>query len=156
MAWTASGIFRAFLGHALDRTNAFDMDGDSFKVALYNNSITPDRNAIPADTAFDAGQWDNANELSDPGEWDAGGEVLASPDINIGTTDVIFWSGTNLPSGSSATISGTFGCLVYDDTVTTPADQGVCFNYFGGTQSVTNGTLTLVWSANGIFRITLT
>jgi hypothetical protein len=49
-----------------------------------------------------------------------------------------------------------FGCLVYDDTITTPvADQGLCFNYFGGTQSVTAGTFTVVWSASGIFRITV-
>ncbi len=34
-------------------------------------------------------------------------------------------------------------------------DQGVCYNYFGGAQSVTAGTFTIVWNANGIFRITL-
>jgi hypothetical protein len=49
-----------------------------------------------------------------------------------------------------------FGCLVYDDTLTTPvADQGVCYNYFGGTQSVTAGTFTIQWGAPGIFSLTL-
>jgi hypothetical protein len=53
-------------------------------------------------------------------------------------------------------MSGIFGCLVYDDTLTTPvADQGICYNYFGGTQSVTGGTFTIVWHPNGIFRLTL-
>jgi hypothetical protein len=59
-------------------------------------------------------------------------------------------------SVSSVTISGAFGCLVYEDDLTTPvADQGVCFNYFGGTQSVTAGQFNIVWHANGIARLTL-
>jgi hypothetical protein len=47
------------------------------------------------------------------------------------------------------------GCLVYDDTLTTPDDPGVCYNWFGSAQSVTNGTFTVVWHANGLFRITV-
>jgi hypothetical protein len=31
----------------------------------------------------------------------------------------------------------------------------VCFNYFGGTNSVTAGTLTIIWNASGIFTLTL-
>jgi hypothetical protein len=49
-----------------------------------------------------------------------------------------------------------FGCLVYDDTLTTPvADQGLSYHYFGGTQSVTSGTFTIVWNASGILSLTL-
>jgi hypothetical protein len=49
-----------------------------------------------------------------------------------------------------------YGCLIYNDTKTTPvADQGVNFTYFGGTNSVTDGTLTIAWNASGIFRITV-
>ena len=44
-----------------------------------------------------------------------------------------------------------YGCLIYDDTITTPvADPGVCFVYFGGANSVTSGTLTIVWHSSGI------
>jgi hypothetical protein len=35
------------------------------------------------------------------------------------------------------------------------ADPGVSYNWFGSAQSVTNGTFTVVWHANGIFRITV-
>ena len=59
-------------------------------------------------------------------------------------------------SGTAATLTNAFGALVYDDTLTTPvADQGVSYHYFGGTQSVTAGTLTIVWNASGIFALTL-
>jgi hypothetical protein len=30
----------------------------------------------------------------------------------------------------------------------------VCYNYFGGVNSVTDGTFTIVWNASGIFTIT--
>ena len=55
------------------------------------------------------------------------------------------------PAG--ADLAAVYGCLVYDDTLTPKA--GVCYNYFGGTNSVTNGTFTIVWHANGVFRFTL-
>ena len=59
-------------------------------------------------------------------------------------------------SSAGATITNAYGVLVYDDTLATPvADQGVCYNYLGGANSVTNGVFTVVWHANGIFRITL-
>jgi hypothetical protein len=44
---------------------------------------------------------------------------------------------------------------VYDDTIATPvANQGLCYNYFGGTQSVTGGLFTIVWNASGILAVT--
>jgi hypothetical protein len=45
---------------------------------------------------------------------------------------------------------------VYDDTRTTPvADQGLSFNYFGGANSVTSGTFTIVWNSAGVLALTL-
>jgi hypothetical protein len=58
-------------------------------------------------------------------------------------------------AGATADIASAMGCLVYDDTLTTPDDPGVSYNWFGAAQSVTNGTFTVVWHANGIFRITV-
>ena len=51
------------------------------------------------------------------------------------------------PSWTGATIAAAYGDLVYDNSVTggTVAKQGLCFNYFGGTQSVTSGTFTVQW-----------
>ena len=60
----------------------------------------------------------------------------------------------DLASGAAYTTpSATFGVFTYDDTLAAPvADQGVCFNYFGGSVSFSNGTLTLAVLANGLFR----
>lgn len=156
MSWTNSKVFRQFLADAVLNVAEFDLDSHTFKVALYNDSITPDNDVSAANSAYNAGQWANTNEVSQSGQWAAGGVALTSPTVNVGTADVVFWDATDTASGSAATLSNVFGCLVYDDSLTTPvADQGICYNYFGGSNSVTNGTLTVVWHANGIWRATL-
>jgi hypothetical protein len=156
MAWSNSKIFRQFVADSLNRTAAFDLNADSFKVALYNNTPTPDNDVTAANSAYNAGQWATANEVSETGQWAAGGVALTSVSVDVATADVVMFDAADTASGSAADLASVFGCLVYDDTLTTPvADQGVCYNYFGGSNSVVNGTFTVVWSANGIMRFTL-
>lgn len=156
MAWSNSKVFRQFLADAVLNVAAFDLDSDTFKVALFNNSITPDNDVTAANSAYNVGQWATANEVSESGQWAVGGVALTSPTINVGTADVVFWDAADTASGSAADLASVYGCLVYDDTLTTPvADQGICYNYFGGSNSVVNGTFTVQWSASGIWRATL-
>ena len=157
MAWSNSKVFQQFIEDAVLNVAAFDLDSDSFLVALYDNDITPDNDVSAANSAYDAGQWTSSgNEVSESGQWATGGVALTSPAISVATADVVFWDATDTASGSAADLANVYGCLVYDDTLTTPvANQGVCYNYFGGANSVVNGTFTVVWSANGIWRATL-
>lgn len=157
MAWANSKIFRAFLADVLDNTTAVDLGTDVPKVALYDNDITPDNDVTSANSAYNVGQWvTTGNEVFEAGQWAQGGVALATTSLNSGTADVVFYDAADTASGSAADLANVYGCLVYDDTLTTPvADQGICYNYFGGTNSVVNGTFTVVWHANGIFRITL-
>lgn len=135
---------------------AFDLDADSIKAALYNNSITPDNDVASASSAYNTGQWAVANEISQAIQWPAGGVALTGQTVNSATADVVFFDANDTASGSSATLSGVFGTLVYDDTLAAPvADQGLSYNYFGGSNSVVSGTFTIVWHANGIIRATL-
>jgi hypothetical protein len=156
MAWSNSKIFRAFVADVLDNTTAVDLGSDVPKVALYNNTTAPDQDVSSANSAFNAAQWTTANQVTDVTNWVSGGRALASTSLSSATAGVVFYDAADLAGGGTVTISGAYGCLVYDDTLTTPvADQGLCFNYFGGSQSVTAGTFTIVWSASGIFRFTL-
>lgn len=156
MAWSNSKIFRVYFDDILDGVTAMDLDGDTLKAALYNNSITPDNTVTAANTAYNAGQWANTNEVDDTTEWDAGGEPLTSAGTTGTSTTTTFDAADTPSGGSSATLASVYGCLVYSDTVTTPvADQGLCYNYFGGVNSVTNGTFTIVWSASGIASISV-
>lgn len=155
MAWSGSAVFRAFVTDKLGNATAMNLGADSFKVALYNNSITPDKDATSANSAYNVSQWASANEQSQSGQWAAGGVALTSRSLTNPASGVAMFAASDTASGSATTLSNVYGCLVYDDTIATPvAKQGVCFNYFGGGQSVSAGTLTVVWSANGIMRIT--
>lgn len=154
MAWSSSEIFRAFVEDVLENAIPFDLGSDVPKVALYDNDITPDQNVASASTAYNVGQWvSTANEVFEAGQWAQAGVVLSGFDINAATAGVVFYDANDTPSGAAADLANVFGCLVYDDTVT--GDLGICYNYFGGGNSVVNGTFTVVWNANGIFRITL-
>lgn len=156
MAWTNSKVFRPFLADVMGNVTAMDLDADTFRAALYNNSITPDNDVTSANSAYNVGQWATAQEVFQAGQWAQTGVALASISLNSGTADVVFFDAADTASGSAATLASVFGCLVYDDTIAAPvAKQGVSYNYFGGTNSVTNGTLTVVWHANGIWRATL-
>jgi hypothetical protein len=159
MTWANSKIFRSTLRDALGNVTALDLDADSFKLANYNNSITPDQNATSALTAYNAAssQWTTTNEVSQAGQWAAGGIVIGSTVLDTSTNGIVMFDGADVASGSAATLSNVFGGLVYDDTLTTVvADQGLCYLYYGGAASVTNGTLTVQFASTGICRFDLT
>lgn len=155
MAWSNSKIFMAFIEDSFENTAAFALNSDTFKAALYDNDITPDQTVTSANSAYNAGQWASAgNEVFEAGQWAQGGVALSSVTSSF-AANVYTFDAANTSSGSAADLANVYGCLVYDDTLSTPvADQGVCYNYFGGANSVVNGTFTIVWNSSGIFSIT--
>lgn len=164
MAWSGSAVFKEFIKNPGTRainaatapTGYTDLLTDTVKVALFNNSVTPDKDAAVASTGYNTGTWTTGNEVTDATNWVAGGRVL-STDTYTAATNAMVYDAADLAGGGTVTLTNAYGCLVYDDSITagTVADQGVSFNYFGGAQSVTGGTFTIVWHANGIFRITV-
>jgi hypothetical protein len=151
MAWTDSRWFGAFIDDKFDNTTLMDLNADTLKAALYPTGVTPDKDVASAATAPGAGVW--TGELTDT-NWPAGGIALTSVTSSFATGTYTL-DAADTPSSGSVTITGAYGCLVYDDTITTPvANQGICFNYFGGAASVTAGTFTIVWNASGIATIT--
>lgn len=158
MAWSASKIFTALVTDVLNNTTAMDLNTDaSIKVALYDNDITPDQTVTSANTAFNVGQWASAgNEVFDAAEWATGGVALASVTSTFSSNVYTFDAANTVSTGTSATLVTFFGGLIYDDTIAAPvANQGWCYLYFGGTQTVTDGTLTVIYSASGISTLTL-
>jgi len=155
MAWSVSGVFKQTMADMVQNTVAFDLDTDVPKVALYNTTPTPDKEVSAANSAYNVAQWVTANEVFQAGQWAQAGVALAGFAVTV-PSGAMMYDANDTASGAAATLTAVFGCLVYDDTITTPvADQGLCFNYFGGTQSVTAGTFTVVWSASGVLRITV-
>ena len=147
MAWSASKVF-AFAQLQMGKA-ALNLSTDSYKVALYNNSITPDNTvttAVLTEYNGAGSQWLIANEISQVTQWPAGGESLTSVTWTQ-ASNVDTFTAANTQSGSAATLVGFYGCLVYDTSV---SSEGLAFLYFGGTQTVTAGQLTVVYNAAGI------
>jgi hypothetical protein len=176
MAWSVSAIFQQAMLNPIARgiqaTTGFPTSysatgllGDTVNVALFNNSAAPDKTAAVGSTAYNTGGWSNANEVTST-NWAAGGRALASKTCTIdsGSSSLVFGA-ADLSGGGVVTLTGFYGCLVYDNTISggTVAAQGMCFNYFGGTQTVTAGTFTIIWATvgaivppnGGVFNITV-
>jgi hypothetical protein len=159
-------MFRAWpqMVHGTFGSNLFvSLEEDTIKVALYDNDITPDKDAGITSTGYNTGQWAiSGNEVTDSDgspDWSAGGVTLSGDAITTPSSGVVMYDASDTTHSNTVTLTNAFGCLVYDDTTTAGtgavADQGVTFHYFGGAQSVTTGTFTIVWHANGLFRITV-
>src|SRR4051812_29841942 len=148
MAWTDSRVLRSFLTDTLAGTAVFDLDSpsDTYKLALFNNSVTPDKDASSANSRYGTpATFTTGNEVVDVTNCVAGGKAVTSLTCTAPSTGVIMVDSADVASGGNVTLSGFFGGLLYDDTKTTPvADQAVCFNYFGGTQTVTANPFTAV------------
>lgn len=159
MAFTASAIFREWVSQMfqVSGTTYTGLDSDTVKAALFNNTGTPDKDAAVASTGYNTGAWVTANEVTGSSEWVAGGRALASKTFTTPSTGVFMFDAADLTGSATVTMSGIMGCLVYDDTLTagTVADQGVSFHWFGGAQSVTAGTFSIIWNASGVIRFTV-
>lgn len=160
MAWTTSGVFGNMLGSILGGEHVFALgyqygtpvDGVA-NVALFDNTITPDKAAPYADAQYGAGAWDSGEKFIVTA-WPEGGIAATAAGIsypNDPDLNVIMYDMDNTSSTTTLTLTDVYGALVYDDGTS----QGICFNYFGGPNAVTTGTLTIVWNDNGLFRITV-
>jgi hypothetical protein len=152
MGWSASGVFAYAILEAFSAAG-LNLSSDTFKVALYGNSGTPDKTVTTkALTEYNgaASQWVMANEVSGTG-YSAGGVSISSPTWTQ-STNVVTFTSAGTPQWTGATIT-TYGGLVYDSQ-SGQSDAGLCFNYFGGEQVVNSGTLTVTWNASGICAVT--
>lgn len=155
MAWTVSKIFSASLTDVINNTTAMDGNSDTHKAALFDNSVVPSQTVASASAAYNAGVW-NAGGVSDATGWPAVGRDLAGVASGFSTNVFTFDANDTVSANANTTLTNAFGTLVYDDTIAAPvADQAWSFNYFGGGNSVTAGTFTIVWAGAGIWALTL-
>jgi len=155
VAWS-SKIFRALIADMFGNVAAFDLDSDTLKNSLFDNSITPTGDATSANSAYGAGVWASGG-VADASGWPAAGRALGSVVIDAGTSATVKLTAANTVSANSTTtLASVYGCLIHDTTLTTPvSDQGICFLSLGGTNSVTAGTFTVAYSASGVLSISL-
>lgn len=154
MAWSNSKISMAFITDSLNRTNAFDLNADTFKAALFDNTITPSQTVASASFAYGAGVWASGG-VSDASGWPAAGRALANVASGFSSNVYTFDADDTVSANATTAITNAYGVLVYDDTLASVVvDQGVSFNYLGGANTLASGTFTVIWATAGIIAIT--
>lgn len=125
------------------------MDSDTFKLALFTSSLTPNQDTHQY---FDASPY-TANQV-------ANGNGYATGGATVSPVTVVYDGATNKLTFDCADASwttATFTCrygILYDST---PASNKPLVLYvdFGADQSPSNGTFTVTWDAAGIGSITV-
>jgi hypothetical protein len=148
MAWTASGLYYLTFRDLLDTSQlAVDLDLETHKLALYNNTETPN---FSTEASYAA-----TNEVTGT-NWAAGGVVLTGTAVSESPAGSLMFDATDV-SEASTTLSGVRGCKIYADALTTPtADALIVGVNFGADYATTNGTFAIQWATAGIFAIDLT
>lgn len=154
MAWSNSKVFTIAIENMFENTAAMDLDSDTFKAALFDNSITPSQTVTAANSAYGAGVWASGG-VADAVSWPAAGVALSGVSSSFTSTTYTLDATDTTSNDGTTDLTNVFGTLVYDDTLASPvADQGLVYIYFGGVQSVTSGTFTIQWHSSGLITAT--
>lgn len=149
MAVTVSGLYLPTWIDVLDTTQlALDLDLETHKVALFNNTITPN---FSSDTAYGVAPY-NANEISGTG-YTAGGATLTGTTVTESPTGTLMWDASDV-SWAASTLTGVRCALIYADALA--GNNAIVLVNFGADYATTAGTLAVQWAAGGIFTIDLT
>ena len=142
----SSKLYGQFIQQAFNKE--IDWDSDTIKVALLNNTYTPDQDAH--------NYYDDvvAYEVTGTG-YTAGGLTLANKTNNYNSsTNVIILDGDDL-TWASSTITARYA-VVYDATPATNATRPLIgYVDFGSDQSSSNGNFTITWDSTGLVRVTV-
>ena len=134
MAFTGNFMPTSFKVELLKGVHNFsNPGGNTFKLALYNNSAS----FTAATTAYTT-----TNEVAASGSYTAGGGTLSSVTPTSGGTTA-FTDFADL-SFTTATITA-YGAMIYNDTAT--GNPAVAILDFGGAKTSTSGTFTIVFPA---------
>lgn len=154
MAITVSGLYVANFIDILDATQlAIDLSLTTHKLALYNNTKTPN---YSTDVGYSA-----TNEVSGTG-WAAGGVALSaaaagatstSPTTTESPTGTLMYDMGDV-SVASTTLTNARGVMLYADALA--ADNAIVLVNFGSDFSTVAGTFGIQWAAGGVFNIDLT
>jgi hypothetical protein len=138
----ASGVYNQFKGELMNKV--YDLEADQTFCALMNNSHT-----FNADD--DGWASVSANELGSGSGYTTNGDEITGTVTVDDTDDEGVFDATDA-QWTSATFTA-YHAVVWDTTPTSPADPLICSIDFGGAQTVTAGTFTIQWDAEGIVNI---
>jgi hypothetical protein len=136
-------VCNTFKSEILGAVHDFDSgSGQVFKLALYSSAATLDANTTV---------YSSSNEVSNTGQYTAGGGVLASQQVSLdGSVAIVDFADLSF-TGVTLTARG---ALIYN---TSASNKSVCVLDFGSDKTATSGTFTIQFpaftSAAAILRI---
>ena len=142
----SSKLYGQFIQQAFNKE--IDWDSDTIKVALLNNTYTPDQDAH--------NYYDDvvAYEVTGTG-YTAGGLTLANKTNNYNSSTNVIVLDADDVTWASSTITARYA-VVYDATPATNATRPLIgYVDFGSDQSSSNGNFTITWDSTGIVRVTV-
>lgn len=138
----ASGVYNNFKAELMNGSYNLGSGGNTLKLALLNNSHSfVAENDVFSDVS--------ANQISGTG-YTAGGATLANQAVSIDDTDDEGVFDADDVSWTTASFTAYHGVL-YNTSVTNDLILSIDF---GGAQTVTAGTFTIQWNAEGILNLT--
>ena len=123
-----------------------NFSSDTIKAALMKTTYVADKDT------HDHYDDISSEELASGGGYTTGGNTLASKTVTLDLTNDRAEFDAADTAWTSATFS-TIGAILYRDTGTPATSALICFLDFGGTVTVTAGTLTIVFHADGIIHV---
>ena len=163
MAWdeatNSTAVFRAYLADLLaplDVLSGAFANIDRYKLACFNATVTPDRNATAVASTYASAGWPAAAEVIDTGPnglWPVGGnmrrfDVRPSPD-RVAVTMAPYTVGP-------VTMGAPAGDFLYEHGIgplAPVAGRGAAYHYWGGITPVTNGSLTITWTNDVLWAL---
>lgn len=138
-------IFNAYKKFLFDGTD-IDIDSDTIKVALCDNSYTP---SIDDHDYFN----DITDEISG-GNYTAGGDTIDNASVTQdNTNDLAYINGDDVTWTSVTFTDARYG-IIYKSTGTASTSPLIGYVDFGANKTITDGTFTISWHASGIISIT--
>ena len=126
-------VCNTFKSEILGAVHDFDSgSGQVFKLALYSSAATLDANTTV---------YSSSNEVSNTGQYSAGGGVLTSQQVSLdGSVAIIDFADLSF-TGVTLTARG---ALIYN---TSASNKSVCVLDFGADKTATSGTFTIQFPA---------
>jgi hypothetical protein len=144
-AWSVSGLYVLNWIDILDATQlAIDTSLNTHKIAMYNNTETPN---YSTETAYSA-----TNEVSGAG-YTAGGQTILSPTTTESPSGTLMYDMADQVWASPTTVTA-FGAKLYADVLA--GNNLIVGVNFAGSFTSTAGTFTIQWASTGVFTIDLT
>lgn len=133
------------LQYAFDGTDSIDWDNETIKVSLHTSSYTPDQDAH-----------DYYNDVSaevSHANYAAGGATLANKTVTLDTAnDRVEFGNSVATSWSNVSFTARYA-VIYQSTGSAATSLLLGYVDFGGDETVSSGTFTITWDAEGILQI---